>query len=96
MRVNESLILSVFYQPGTSHISGIEQRAEQALELGMISALPTIEVKESKVKPFWSIIVTCKTEDRPFWFGYYLGKDWCVNNRPLTVGEPTAAQKNNN
>lgn len=86
MRVSERLRLSVFFQPGTSHIDGINLRAEQALELGMISALPTIEVEQSKVAPFWVIIINCKTEDRSFWFGFYLGKDWCINNRPLTVG----------
>ncbi len=85
-RVNETLRISVFFQPGTAHLSGITIRAEQALELGMISAMPEITVEEGKIKPFWVIVLKVKTEDRPFWFGFYLGKDWCNNERPLTVG----------
>lgn len=60
-------------------------RAERAVELGMISGVPVVEFDTTN--PQWPVItITCKTEDRSFWFGFYLGRDWCVNNRQLTVG----------
>lgn len=86
MRVNETIRISVFGRPGTSHLQGIEVRAEQAVELGMISAIPTFSVERGKLKGFWVIVIQCKTEDRPFWWGFYQAHNWCVNNRQLTVG----------
>ena len=86
MKVNETLRLSVFARPDKSSLGGIKVRAEKAMELDMISTLPTIEVEESETKGFWVIAITCKTEDQPFWYGFYLSRDWCVSNRLLTVG----------
>jgi len=86
MRVSNTLLISLFYEPGTSHIAGIENRAIQAMELGMISELPKITVAKSEKTPFWHLKLEVKDEDRPFWFGFYLGKDFCINNRPITVG----------
>lgn len=89
MRANELTIikLSVFFEPGRVYLDGIMARAEAALEINAISSLPEIvEVTESKIKPFWTISIKTKPEDWSFWFGFYLGRDWCVNNRLLTVG----------
>ena len=52
----------------------------------MISELPKITVAKSEKTPFWHLKLEVKDEDRPFWFGFYLGKDFCINNRPITVG----------
>ena len=78
-RVPNQLVIAVPFQPGKSHIGGIENRAEQALGLGMISEMPTISTRESKVNG-WLIVLDVLPDDRPFWFGFYLGKDWIIDN----------------
>jgi hypothetical protein len=85
-KVNTRLVISVFYRPGSSHLKSIEIKGREALELGMISAMPNISAEQSEKTDSWLIVIVCNPEDRPFWFGFYLGRNWCLDNRQIAVG----------
>lgn len=86
-QIAESTIrFSLLYPPGESHLAAIRLRAESALEQNIISALPDIAVAPGAITGFHAVILTTPAVDRPFWFGFYLGLDFCRNNRDITVG----------
>lgn len=82
----QQIRIIVFYEPDKADLASIQMRAEHAFELKVISALPEINIVKGQIDPFWVIALNITEQDYPFWLGFYLGKDFCVNNRYLTVG----------
>lgn len=68
---------------GQSLLDSLQHRAEQALEFGVIKALPQVTVEPASFLSFEKIVLTVSEGDWPFWFGFYLGKDFVVNNRGI-------------
>lgn len=83
----KTVLMTLFYKPGTSHIQSLENRAIAGMNLGVVSAMPQIEVRESESVPgFWQFVITVKEEDWPFWIGFWMGKDFTINNREIAAG----------
>lgn len=81
------MVITVPNQPGKSHTDSIVISAEAALELKVISAMPTITVERSSKSIWWKINITIPEVDYPFWFGYVCGKNFVLNNRQLVLAD---------
>ena len=82
----KTISLVLLYEPMKSHIGSVMSRANDALQLGAIKALPVIGKRPSIEPNFWVLTIETTEADWPFWFGFYLGKDFTVQNRQIVLG----------
>jgi len=76
----------LMFEPGKSTFDSILIRASDALTHGAIKALPTISKRSASFPPYWVVDLEVTEADWPFWFGFYLGKDFSINNREIVLG----------
>lgn len=81
--------ITVMHEPGSVAIDGLRLRAEESVNLGYLSECPVITVRPASNPPYYVIVLTVKSCDKAFWIGFWRGKDWCFNNKELTVGNYT-------
>lgn len=76
----------LFYKPGSTHMSALRTRAEEAVLNKIVSNVPTFETYPVERSALWRIVVTCEEIDRAFWLGFAQGLDFARNNRQIAVG----------
>lgn len=82
MEVNRVLRVMAFKRPTDYDLQCLYDKADRAVELGMISERPIITVERSCL---WTILIECLTQDKPFWLGFYEGRAFVQDHRDTMI-----------
>lgn len=82
----KAIVLATLYEIGESHKQSILMRAEDAKFLNLISELPKLSTKKGSLGRFL-VIIEFPESDYAFWMGFYLGKDFVMNNRDIFIAK---------
>jgi hypothetical protein len=77
------VIFHLMWEPGPNDL-GFLFNAERFVENGTISQLPEVKWEQGHAGLI-KVTLTMPECDRPFWLGFYIGIDYCRNNRGITV-----------
>jgi len=89
MEVNKVLRVMSFKRPTDYDVQCLYDKADRAVELGMISERPIIDVAKPTNSPFWVFLIECLTQDRPFWFGFYEGRVFVQDHKDTMIHRDT-------
>lgn len=79
-----TVVFHLLYAPGENHL-GFMTEAETFMATGVITAMPRLTVTQGE-SGLAKCTLTVPACDRPFWLGFYVGLNYCRNNRQITVG----------
>ena len=80
----KTIVIGCLYQAGQSHIGGIINRAIDAKTQRIICAVPSIRCEKAWGDRY-KLILEFPEQDYAFWLGFYLGKDYVMNNRQIFI-----------